>query len=115
MPTARGVALLTLLALVGVGLVFASERGAPREVAYVVPAGTAARIAAGDAVNVLPAVIELRSGDTLVIRNDDSAPVQVGPYLVDPGQRLSHQYRSAGTYDLVCSVHPQGSLLIVVR
>lgn len=111
----RRAALVALLTLVGVGVVLVGARDASREVAYVVPAGTAARIAAGDTVNVLPAVIELRSGDTLVIRNDDSVPVQVGPYLVDPGQRLSHQYRTAGTYDLVCSVHPEEALLIVVR
>ena len=85
-----------------------------REVAFVVPPGTAERLAAGETVSVLPSTILLRVGDTLVIRNDDTAAVQVGPFRVDPGQRLAHQYRNPGTYELECSVHADGTLRIVV-
>lgn len=111
----RRAAIVVLLALVAAAIVFASQWDRPHEVAYVVPAGTAARIASGETVSVLPSEIQLRTGDTLVVRNDDTEAVQIGPFRVDPGQRLSHRYRTAGTYDLVCSVHPKEALRIVVR
>jgi hypothetical protein len=95
-------------------IVAALTRYQPQVVTFVVPEGTAARIAAGEAVNVVPATIVLRAGDRLVIRNDDREPVRLGAFRIEAGQRLSHEYRAAGVYDLECSVHPAGKLQIVV-
>jgi hypothetical protein len=88
-----------------------------RQLVFSVPPGTAARLAAGEELEVLPRTIELRLGgqDTLVIRNDDSAPVQIGPYRVEPGQRFVQRYRSAGTFDLICSLHGGARMRVVVR
>jgi plastocyanin len=111
------VALLAVVVVATVGLaVFALSRTSEaKEVVYLVPAGTAARVAAGESVSVLPATILLNVGDTLVIRNQDAAAVQVGPFRIEPGQTLSHLYRAVGVYDLECSVHKDGKLTIVVR
>ncbi len=88
-----------------------------RQLVYSVPAGTAARIAAGEPVAVLPETITLTLGrrDILVIRNDDSEPVQIGPFKVEPGQRYTQQYYNRGSYDLICSVHRSQRLRIIVE
>ncbi len=116
----RRTALLAVLAVlcvaaIGVAAFAFASRSDGREVVYLVPAGTAARIAAGESVNVLPSTILLRVGDTLVIRNQDTAAVQLGPFRIDAGQTLSHRYRTAGVYDLECTVHKDGKLTIVVH
>ena len=85
--------------------------GAAGQVAYAM----LARLAAGEQVEVLPQTITLRRNDTLVIRNDDTQPVQIGPFPIAPGQRFVQQYVDAGTIDLVCSVHQGERLRIVVE
>lgn len=91
--------------------------GQQRRVVYVVPAGTAARIAAGEKVEVLPQTIELQRGvrDVLVIRNDDTQAMQVGPYLIAPGQSYTQRYNSRGTFDMLCTIHPSQQLRVVVK
>lgn len=88
-----------------------------RQLVYVIPAGTSAQIARGAAVDVLPTTIELERNvrDTLVIRNDDTQPLQIGPYLVAPGQRFVQRYPNRGTFDLLCSVHPGHRMRVIVR
>jgi hypothetical protein len=103
---------LAALAL-GAGWWWNAQRG--REVVFAVPAGTAARLEAGEAVQVLPQTIRLRQNDTLIIRNDDTAMVQIGPFPVAPGQRFVQQYYNRGTYTLVCSFHGGEDLKIVVE
>jgi hypothetical protein len=88
-----------------------------RQVVYVIPAGTSAQIASGASVSVLPTTIELERNvrDTLVIRNDDTQPLQIGPYLVAPGQRFVQRYPNRGTFDLLCSIHPSQRMRVIVR
>lgn len=90
---------------------------AERQLVYSVPPGTAARLAAGEDVAVLPQTIMLTLGrrDVLVIRNDDTEPVQIGPFKIAPGQRFEQQYYNRGTYDLICSIHRGEALRIVVE
>jgi hypothetical protein len=87
-----------------------------RELVFVIPAGTAARQAAGEQVAIFPPTIaiDLQQQDTLIIRNDDSVPVTVGPFRVAPGQRFIQRYRSPGTFELLCSAHGGEALRIVV-
>lgn len=93
-----------------------TQRQLERQVVYVIPPGTVERLEAGEAVDVLPATIELTLGrrDVLVIRNDDSRPVTIGPFKVAPGQQFTQRYHNAGTYDLICSIHPGEQLRVVV-
>lgn len=110
-----GVLALVLLTLGATSWWF---RGRPeaRQVVYVVPAGTVARLAQGEDIAVLPQQINLTLGaaDILVIRNDDTQSVQIGPFKIEPGQRFMQQYYNRGTYDLICSIHRSERLQIVV-
>jgi plastocyanin len=51
----------------------------------------------------------------LIIRNDDAAAVQIGPFPVAPGQGFIQTYHNRGTYELVCSIHEGQRLRIVVE
>lgn len=88
-----------------------------RQVVYSVPPGTVARMATGEHLDVLPATIALTLGkqDILVIRNDDSQPIQVGPFKIEPGQRFVQQYYNRGTFDLICTIHENERLRIIIE
>ncbi len=88
-----------------------------RQLVYEIPPGTATRLAAGEEVNIFPStiVIDLRQYDTLVIQNNDSAVVTIGPFRIVPGQRFVQRYWGPGTYELICSVHQGEQLRIEVR
>jgi hypothetical protein len=95
---------------------WSEQRAAARQVVFAVPPGTAARLAAGEQVSVLPATITLAldQQDTLIIRNDDTQPVQIGPFKIEPGQRFTQQYFNTGSYDLICTLHASGRLRVIV-
>jgi plastocyanin len=104
------VAVLLLLAAGG----FWMFSQTPSETTFVIPQNTAARVAAGETVEVLPTEIKLKQYDTLIIRNEDSEEVQIGPFLIQPGQSFIQQYKNAGTYDLMCSIHIGENLRVIV-
>lgn len=113
---------LLILALVAVGGAVAGiwyenqQRSAERHLVFTVPPGSVARLAAGEQLEILPQTIELslRGKDTLVIRNDDVQPIQVGPFKIDPGQQFEQRYYNPGTYELICTLHQSQRLRIVV-
>lgn len=107
-----GAILVVALALGGAAWWY-SHQG--QEIVYAIPPGTSVRLAAGEAVEVLPLTIALKQNDTLIIRNDDTAAVQIGPFPIAPGQRFIQRYTSTGTYDLVCSLHEGQRLQVVVK
>lgn len=80
-----------------------------------VPPGTAARIDAGEQVELIPRVLEVAVGDTIEIRNHDSAPHEVGPYYVAAGQTVRQTFMSPGEIVGMCSLHPSGEVTIIVR
>lgn len=107
------VALATLavaVALTGCG----GDERQPQTVEVVVPAGTQDRLDAGETVTVMPALVELRVGDTLLIRNEDDVDQSVGPYLVAAGGELQLTYRVPGRYEGYCPVSEGERYEIVV-
>jgi len=80
-----------------------------------VPLGTAARIAAGETVELLPSRLEFEVGDTLEIRNPDVEAHDVGPYTVAAGQSLTQTFATPGVLQGICTLHPDGEVTIVVR
>jgi|HigsolmetaAR201D_1030396.scaffolds.fasta_scaffold07583_4 hypothetical protein len=106
-------AVMVIVALLGGGWWWFSQRG--REVVFTIPAQTSVRLAAGEDVQVLPETIVLKRNDTLIIHNEDSESVQIGPFLVMPGQRFIQQYYNRGTYELLCSVHKGDQIRIIVE
>jgi len=61
----------------------------PQRVELDIPAGTADRVAAGEAVPSLPPEMVFVVGDVLVVRNDDLVSHQLGPVWVPPGSSAS--------------------------
>lgn len=92
------------------------QREANRKVEYVIPQGTIQRVAAGQPLDVLPSTITMTLGlrDILIIRNDDQQAVQIGPYKIDPGQTFQQQFFNVGTFDLMCTIHADARMRVVV-
>lgn len=117
---AAALALAGLILLIGLGAgglwLMSQARAAARTYVVRVPPGTAARLAAGEEVEIFPQKIQLKLSeyDTLEVRNDDSEPITVGPFRIEPGQRFVQHYEGPGTFDLVCSLHGAEGLSIVV-
>jgi hypothetical protein len=110
---------LALLAagIAGTGVWYEHQRrNAERYLVFTVPPGSVARLASGEQLDILPQTIELslRGKDTLVIRNEDVQPIQVGPFKIDPGQQFEQRYYNPGVYELICTLHQSQRLRIVV-
>lgn len=115
MPSRRVLIVGTLLFVIslGAGVWWFMQR--EHEVLFVVPPGATASLQAGEALEILPATIVLQKNDTLIIRNDDSVAVQIGPFPIEPGQRFIRRYMNKGTFDLLCSVHQGEKLRVIVE
>jgi hypothetical protein len=87
----------------------------PQTVEIVVPAGTQQRLEAGESVDVMPALLEMRVGDTLLIRNEDSVDQAVGPYFVAARDELRFTYGSPGRYEGYCPLSQGERYEIVVE
>jgi hypothetical protein len=82
---------------------------------YVIPAGTSARIAAGEQVNVMPTKLVVHVGDTLILRNDDSVTQQMGPLSVNAGSVLKMKFARRGTIEGTCTMNAEGTAKIVIE
>jgi hypothetical protein len=83
-------------------------------VELIIPAGTADRVAGGQAAPAIPDGLNLATGDTLLVRNDDDVSHQLGPMWIPAGTTGSLVFpRSvAGRYS--CSFTPAGTFGIQV-
>jgi plastocyanin len=121
-PGPVGAAGLVVLALALGALVAVMVAGgggdaaAPEPEAYsvVVPAGTSARVAAGEPVELIPADLQVPVGTELVIENQDVETQEVGPFVVRAGETLRHTFSTRGVYAGACTVHPDGQITITV-
>jgi hypothetical protein len=87
----------------------------PQRVEVVIPLGTADRVRAGQAVDVIPANLSFVMGDVLVLKNQDTALHTIGPYQVAPGQTLSIPLDDPTPPSFTCSIHPSGVLNLQVQ
>lgn len=101
-------ALLLLAVLVLPGL-------RPATVVVKVESGTAQRLDAGAELDLLPRTLNVAVGDRLEIVNRDVVTHQIGPYTVAAGQTLRQTFTSVGVLEGACTLHPSGSITIVVR
>ena len=99
---ATGLVALGSLALAPI----APRPAAERELVYVIPKGAAAR-AGRDGEVPLPSTVRLVLGvrDILVLRNDDTVPMQIGPLRLAPGQSYRLPFHQPGALQLACSFH----------
>ncbi|MDJ0769057.1 MAG: hypothetical protein QNJ12_09695 [Ilumatobacter sp.] len=82
---------------------------------YVIPLGTADRMANGEPVQIVPAELTVRVGDAIRIVNDDSEDHVVGVFFVASGETLTQRFNSAGVLEGECSVHESGSFTLRVE
>ncbi len=90
-------------------------RGAEPDWSYVIPRGTGEQLDRGASVELLPATIEARVGETIRIENRDDRGYLLGPFYVGARETLTQRFVSPGTFQGECAVHPSGELVLVVR
>ena len=81
---------------------------------YLIPPGTAGRIAAGELVEIVPAELEVQVGDVIRIVNNDTEDHVVGVFFVRSGETLTQQFNSVGVLEGACTVHPSGAFSLRV-
>lgn len=86
-----------------------------RVIELVIPAGTAAQVAAGQPVPAIPEEMVFVLGDVLVVRNDDVETHVLGPLLVPPGTSASMSMDRAENIAMDCSFQSSSYLGVEVK
>lgn len=76
---------------------------APKVIELVIPAGTADSIAHGKTPPSIPDSMTFVVGDTLLVRNDDTADHELGPLWIPAGTSASLPLNSVQSYAYDCS------------
>ena len=94
-----------------------SEDAGPEEPTYsfLIPAGSAERIAQGETLDILPRELVAQLNETVIIVNEDDEAHLLGPWFVGPGETLRQRFTTAGVFEDSCSVHPSGKFTVVVE
>jgi len=82
---------------------------------YVIPQGAGEALDAGTPLEILPAELEVRVGETIRIVNEDDRGHSVGPFFVGANETLTQRFSSPGEFVGVCTVHPSGEFVLVVK
>lgn len=90
------------------------ESGKPANYDYFIPAGTAARIAAGRPFDIVPQHLDVKVGETIRIRNQDTVGAEVGVFFVGPGETVSMKFTKRGVLRGKCTIHRSGEFTINV-
>ena len=80
----------------------------------VIPAGSGARIDAGEQLDILPGELVVRVGESIRIVNHDDRGHVVGIFYVGAGETLIQTFTTAGELSGDCSVHPSGRFTLKV-
>jgi plastocyanin len=81
---------------------------------YVIPAGAGEALDAGTPLEILPAELEVRVGETIRIVNEDDRGHSVGPFFVGAEETLTQRFSSPGEFVGICTVHPSGQIVLTV-
>lgn len=87
----------------------------PATYEYVIPAGAGEALDAGTPLEILPAELEVRVGESIRIVNEDDRGHSVGPFFVGANEILTQRFSSPGEFKGVCTVHPSGQFVLIVR
>jgi len=87
----------------------------PQRFELTIPPGTAARVAAGEAVPSIPVGLVFVVDDVLVVQNEDITDHQLGPVWVPPGATASLRLAQANKFDYACTFQPTRYLGLDVR
>lgn len=84
-----------------------SEAGrGPERIEMVIPAGTADKVARGEAEPTLPDKMVFVQGDILVVVNEDTANHRLGPLFIPAGTSASLTLNQAANITYSCSFEP---------
>jgi hypothetical protein len=78
----------------------------PKVIELIIPNGTAARVARGETPPTIPDSMTFVVGDTLVVKNDDSANHELGPLWIPAGSSASLSLDAVQSYAYACSFQP---------
>ena len=81
---------------------------------YVIPAGTQDRRRRGETIEIMPARLDVRVGESIRITNDDDAGAFVGIFYVGAGEVVSMRFTTPGTLSGACDLTPDGEFTIDV-
>jgi hypothetical protein len=117
--------LLIVLALSTLAVFLISELGillqnenaarAPETVELIIPAGTAAAVAAGEEAPGIPDEISFVLGDTLLVRNQDEVDHSLGPLYIPAGASARLTLEEPENFALTCSFKASRYLGLDVR
>jgi hypothetical protein len=107
---------LAAVVIVAVPLVISPLIGTKAQThTFVIPAGTANRVTAGEEVRIIPEDLRLRRSDRLVLINEDSETHQVASILIGSGERIETKFSEAISVSGFCSLHPSGQITISIE
>ena len=82
---------------------------------YTIPLGAGEALDAGTPLEILPAELIAKVGESIRIVNEDNRGHNVGPWFVGANETVSQPFTSPGRFEGVCTVHPSGELVLVVE
>ena len=92
-----------------------SEEPSTPDYEYVIPAGTNSRLRSGEVIEIMPARLEVVVGESIRIRNDDSAGAFVGIFYVGAGETVNMRFTTPGELTGKCEVSSSGEFTIDVK
>ncbi len=81
---------------------------------YVIDYGTGIALDAGQVVEIMPADLTAKVGDSIRLINKDTRDFMVGPFFIAAGSTLGMRFTRAGTLSGACDLNPQGEIVITV-
>ncbi len=87
----------------------------PGTIELVIPAGTAARVAAGETPPGIPQNLIFVVGDTLLVKNEDSVAHQFDLLYIPPGSSASMKLGHADSFSFTCSFQVSHYYNLTVR
>ena len=79
---------------------------APKVIELVIPKGTAEEVARGETPPTIPDSMTFVVGDTLLVKNNDTANHELGPLWIPAGSSASLSLDDAQSYAYACSFQP---------
>lgn len=79
---------------------------APKVIEIVIPNGTAEQVARGETPPTIPDSMTFVVGDTLLVKNNDTADHELGPLWIPAGTSASLSLDAAESYAYSCSFQP---------
>jgi hypothetical protein len=81
---------------------------------YVVPFGTGNRLDGGEVIELMPAELNVKVGESIRIENRDTRNYMIGPFFVTAGQVLAMKFTHPGELSGECVVGSGGTFVINV-